>query len=85
MLVRNPRITCPPSASLLRITFRHSVERPRSEKITSRVEHGTSQVRGESVNVDVFTEQPGKQAIVRHLAVGRRERVRRALGLADLS
>jgi photosynthetic reaction center cytochrome c subunit len=40
------------------------------EKITSRVEHGTSQVRGESVNVDVFTEQPGKQTIIRHLASG---------------
>jgi photosynthetic reaction center cytochrome c subunit len=40
------------------------------EKITSRVEQGTSQFRGHGVNVEVFTEQSGKQTIIHHLASG---------------
>jgi len=43
---------------------------PAIEKITSRVKQGTSQYRGQSANVEILTEQPGKQMIIRHLARG---------------
>jgi tetratricopeptide (TPR) repeat protein len=43
---------------------------PAIEKITSRVEQGTSQYRGQRVNAEIFTEQSGKQMIIRHLASG---------------
>ena len=39
-------------------------------KITSRVEKGTSDLRGQPVNVEIFTAAPGRQAVVRHLAEG---------------
>jgi photosynthetic reaction center cytochrome c subunit len=40
------------------------------EKITSRVEKGTVDVRGQSVNVDIYTEAPNKQAVVQHFPDG---------------
>jgi photosynthetic reaction center cytochrome c subunit len=40
------------------------------EKITSRVEQARSQFRGQNVGIEVFTEQPGKQTIIRHLPTG---------------
>ena len=40
------------------------------EKITSRVEQASSQFHGQNVGIEVFTEQPDKQAIVRHLPNG---------------
>jgi photosynthetic reaction center cytochrome c subunit len=40
------------------------------QKITSRVETAVSDFRGQSIPVDVFSQSPGKQAIVRHLPEG---------------
>lgn len=40
------------------------------EKITSRVEKGTENFRGQSVSVERFTQTPEKQALIRHLAAG---------------
>ena len=40
------------------------------QKITSRVETAVSDFRGQSIAVDVFSQSPGKQAIVRHLPEG---------------
>jgi tetratricopeptide (TPR) repeat protein len=40
------------------------------EKITSRVETGTSDFRGQSIAVELFSQSPEKQAVVRHLPEG---------------
>ena len=40
------------------------------EKITSRVEKGTEYFHGQPVRVEILTEAPEKQAIVRHLPTG---------------
>ena len=40
------------------------------EKITSRVEKGAENFRGQSVSVELFTQAPGKQALIRHLGEG---------------
>jgi hypothetical protein len=40
------------------------------EKITSRVETATTDFRGQSIAVDVFTQSPAKQAVVHHLSEG---------------
>jgi photosynthetic reaction center cytochrome c subunit len=40
------------------------------EKISSREENGTTILRGKSVGVEVFDEDPGKRALVRHLPTG---------------
>ncbi|MGB7284664.1 MAG: c-type cytochrome [Candidatus Acidiferrum sp.] len=40
------------------------------EKITSRVEEGAEAFRGQSVSVEIFTQVPEKQALIRHLAEG---------------
>jgi len=38
--------------------------------ITSRIERGTAALQGQSVSVEIFTQMPEKQAIVRHLSNG---------------
>ncbi|MGB6431389.1 MAG: c-type cytochrome [Candidatus Acidiferrales bacterium] len=40
------------------------------EKITSRVEKGTAAIRGQSVGLEIFTQAPDKQALIRHLPDG---------------
>jgi len=40
------------------------------EKITSRVEVGNGQLRGESSQVEIFTKAPGKQALIQHSVNG---------------
>jgi photosynthetic reaction center cytochrome c subunit len=40
------------------------------EKITSRVEKGAANFRGQPVRVEVFTQAPEKQALIRHLPDG---------------
>jgi photosynthetic reaction center cytochrome c subunit len=40
------------------------------EKITSRVEKGLERIHDKSVGVEVFTQAPDKQALVRHLPEG---------------
>jgi photosynthetic reaction center cytochrome c subunit len=40
------------------------------EKIASRVEKGATNISGQSVSVEVFTQAPEKRAIVRHLSEG---------------
>lgn len=40
------------------------------EKITSRVETGVTQFRGRSVSLEIWTQVPGKQVVVRHLPDG---------------
>jgi photosynthetic reaction center cytochrome c subunit len=40
------------------------------EKITSRVETAAADFRGQSIAVEVFTQSPAKQAVVRHLPEG---------------
>jgi photosynthetic reaction center cytochrome c subunit len=40
------------------------------EKITSRVEKGTTTVAGESFGVEIFLEDPEKRALVRHMPAG---------------
>ncbi|MGB2643538.1 MAG: c-type cytochrome [Candidatus Acidiferrum sp.] len=39
-------------------------------KVTSRVEKGTETYRGQSVSIELFTQAPGKQALLRHVAGG---------------
>jgi hypothetical protein len=39
-------------------------------KITSRVEKGAANIRGQSVRVEIFTQVPEHQAVVRHLSEG---------------
>ena len=40
------------------------------EKIVSRVEKGASNFHGQSISVEVFTQDPDKQALVRHIPGG---------------
>lgn len=40
------------------------------EKITTRVEKGSTTFRGQSLSVEVFTQAPDKQSIVRHSSAG---------------
>jgi photosynthetic reaction center cytochrome c subunit len=40
------------------------------EKITTRVEKGSTTFRGQSLSVDIFTQAPDKQSIVRHSPSG---------------
>ncbi|MGA9185816.1 MAG: c-type cytochrome [Candidatus Acidiferrales bacterium] len=40
------------------------------EKIASRVEKGSTDVRGQSVSVEIFTQSPDKQSVVWHLKDG---------------
>jgi hypothetical protein len=42
------------------------------EKITSRVEKASTDFRGQSVSVEVFTQAPQKQTVIRHLPGGDR-------------
>lgn len=40
------------------------------KKVTSRVARGTETFRGKAVSIEQFTEAPGRQALIRHLAEG---------------
>ncbi len=40
------------------------------EKVTSRVEKGTETYRGQAVSVELYTQAPEKQALLRHLPAG---------------
>ncbi len=44
--------------------------RPAIEKITSRVEAATTDFHGQPIAIEVFTQSPAKQVIVRHLPEG---------------
>ena len=40
------------------------------EKITSREEHGTITLGGQAVRIEVFDQDPDKQAVIRHMPAG---------------
>jgi hypothetical protein len=40
------------------------------EKIASRVEKGSTNDRGRTINVEIFTQAPERQAVIRHLPEG---------------
>jgi hypothetical protein len=40
------------------------------EQVTSREEHGTTTLGGEAIRFEVFTQNPDKQAVIRHMRSG---------------
>jgi photosynthetic reaction center cytochrome c subunit len=60
----------PTSSQMLENYIRALGGAPAIEKITSRAEKGVESFGSESVGVEIFTQAPDKQALVRHLAGG---------------